>query len=458
MLRRLLYLNEGDLSRIWPFFLLYLLLFAAFSLADGLSQSLFVQEVGSDQLPLAYGGVALSNLVVMALYIYLAERAGSVFTFILILGGSALVFAFAWIALSLNGSTGWYASIYVGREIGITLMLMHFGTFLNDFFTRLELNRVFPVIYSGGRVGGIIGGFLLQHLAGPWGLVNLILVFVVCCLVGLGLIVLIARLLSHVSHPEDHISDAGIHHVLGTADLEDEARRSARGFLRFVWVSPLLFWITITSILFILCRWMLNFQYSEFFARHFSTDQDMAEFLGLYTQIALLGSLVVQVLVVNRLVDWIGLKGAHLVYGALLLLSMFLCVGEMTFALAVFSRLMETELRFGLRNPIMQLITNKFSKGLRVRVRAWSLGMVIPLATLLSSVLLGVLVRAGWAQWVALLGAGCGLLYLIGSVAMVRSFREEPRSAPSTGTTEETALAFPTTELPAPTTPPGSPP
>ena len=57
--------------------------------------------------------------------------------------------------------------------------------------------------------------------------------------------------------------------------------------------------------------------------------------------------------------------------------------------LAIFARLVETELRFGLRNPITILITNKFSKSLRTRVRAWTMGVLNPLATLTASGMLG---------------------------------------------------------------------
>lgn len=91
----------------------------------------------------------------------------------------------------------------------------------------------------------------------------------------------------------------------------------------------------------------------------------------------------------------------------------------------------EAELRFGLRNPIMQLITNKFAKSLRVRVRAWSLGL--PLATLLSSIVLGILVNRGQAAWVPRVGAGCGLLYLAGSLGLVQSFSENTAPVPAPG-------------------------
>jgi hypothetical protein len=51
LLRKLLFLRPGELDRARPFFLLYLLLFTAFSIADALSVSLFVTQVGSERLP-----------------------------------------------------------------------------------------------------------------------------------------------------------------------------------------------------------------------------------------------------------------------------------------------------------------------------------------------------------------------------------------------------------------------
>lgn len=429
MLRRLFFVQEGEFGRLLPFLILYLLLGAAFTLADGISQALFIQNVGAAGLPSAYALVAVANLVVMFLYLHLAERAGSVWTFACILGGSILLFLAVWLALSGGRQEKvWLAALYAGREIGFTLVLMHFGTFLNDYFTRDELNRVLPIIYSGGRLGGILGGWLLQRLAEALGLVNLLWLFVGLCGAGAALMALVVWRTPPISKHEDHLGDPGVlppaHGDSG--ELEARARASFAGFLRFVWVSPLLFWVTVTSIVFILCRWVLNFQYSGYFERHFESAADLAEFLGMYTQLAMLGSLLIQLFVVNRLVAWLGLKGAHLTYGLLLTASMGLCLGNMTLGLAVFARLVETELRFGLRNPIMQLITNKFSKLLRVRVRAWTLGMIIPLSTLLSAFLLGGLVRWELAAWAAWLGAGLGAAYLLGSFWLIRSFREGP--------------------------------
>jgi ATP/ADP translocase len=429
MLNRLLYLRDGELARLLPFFGLYLLLFGAFSLADGLAFALFVQRVGAAGLPTVYGIVAAANFAAMALYLWLAESLGSTRTFVALLCGTALVFGVAWIFLHSAGShLAWYYLLYVARDLTFTLMLMHFGTFLQDYFTRNEMNRVLPLIYSGGRVGGIAGGFTLAQLAEPWGLLNLLGLFTLLCLFGIAATLAIAWRYPHAppeTSPNGHLSD-------DAHDPEVAARRSYLGFLRYVWLSPLLFWTTATTLLFMVCRWFLHYQYSQFFGSYFANARAMAEFMGEYTQYALFGSMIVQVLVVNRMIAWIGLKGAMLVYAVLLLIGMLACVGEMTFTLAVFSRVVESELRFGLRNPIMQLITNQFSKSLRLRVRAWSFGMLIPFATLISSGMLQGL--SGFdhpALWVAWVGGACGLAYFLASLGLLSSFHEEPEIPPS---------------------------
>src|SRR5262245_28943147 len=151
MLRRLLFLQPGELRRLWPFFGLYFLLFGALTIADGVALAMFVREVGPGHLPAAYRTIAVLSLLIMAGYMLGAERLGSERTFHLILLATGGVFASAWFALTqLDGSKTWIELMFVTREIAFTLVLMHFGTFLQDYFTRAEMNRVLPVVYSGG--------------------------------------------------------------------------------------------------------------------------------------------------------------------------------------------------------------------------------------------------------------------------------------------------------------------
>jgi ATP/ADP translocase len=443
MLHKLLYLQPGELRRLLPFFVLYFVLFSALTLADGLSLTLFLQKLGAARLPQTYAIIALANLLLIGGYVLVAERVGSVPMFHLIIGGSLAVFAAAWVGLNMDGDEGWYIVMFAGREISFALAIMHFGTVLQDFFSRDELNRVLTIVYSGGRLGGILGGLLLEQLAQPFGLVNLIGLFIGLCLLSAGLLTVIGRVFPRVHPPEDIHGDPGVRLPRGERGniLEQDARQTFRGFLRFVWASPLLFWNTLTSILFMLCRWILNFQYSAYFERHFANQEELAEFLGRYTQIALAISLVIQLGLVNRLVAWIGIKGTHLLYSALLVTGVALNQLPMTLGMAVFSRVVESELRFGLRNPIMQLISNKFSKALRVRVRAWSFGVITPVATLTSSLLLGGMARANLAAWIPTAGMACGALYLLCCFGLYGSFQDGATAGDSPQLPDSDAVA-----------------
>jgi ATP:ADP antiporter, AAA family len=428
MLDRLFYLRPGELRRLLPFCGLYVFLFVALTLADGLSLALFVQRVGAHRLPLCYALTALMILPTIAGYLYAVERVGGRGMFQGILTGSGLVYFVTWLAISQFGADGtWYALLFVGREISYTLVLMHFGTYLQDYFTREQLSRVMPLIYAGGRLGGIAGGWVLQTFSAAVGPINLVLVFIV--LQGVCLVVLyaIARGVSVCEPGPDDRAHAGLRAPDGrdADELEAQALSSVRGFLGFVWASPLMFWTTVTAVLYVGCRWVLNYQYSTYFEQHFADDVAMAVFLGKYTQIALLFSLLLQLFVVARMVAWIGLKGAHALYSTLLLAGFGWNLLPMTLPAAVFSRFLEAELRFGLRNPVAQLMINQFSKALRIRVRAWSLGFLIPCSTLATSLILRWLAVGHLTAGVAWLGGFVGLGYFLTSFGLYTSFSEK---------------------------------
>ena len=410
-LRELLFLKVSELERAWPFFLLYLLLFCAFSVADGVSVALFIKQVGAGHLPFAYSLTAIANLILIGGYVLWTERIGSTRMFYLIVGGSACAYACAWTALRwLNGGEGWYYVLFVTREIGYTLMLMHFGTFLQDHFTRDQLVRVLPMIYAGGRVGGIAGGAMLQHLSGPLGALDIIPIFLALCVTCL----IVVAILSFWIPPASNQSPGEAE----VSEPEAAACASVGGFLDFVWQSPLLFWMTISSVLYMVIRWFLNYQYTRFFEGHFDTSSDLTEFLGRYTQWALLLSLVLQLLVVSRLVAWLGLGKTYLLFAAVVGLSALIGMTPMTLGLAMLYRFVETELRFGVRNPLMQLMSNQFAKPLRIRVRAWTMGFLTPIATMLSSMALGLLMMTGTSAWIAAIGGVVGLVHFFSAVKM----------------------------------------
>ncbi|MBY0449783.1 MAG: hypothetical protein K2X01_04070 [Cyanobacteria bacterium] len=414
------------MSRALPFFLFYLLLFTMLSLGDGMSITLFVKRVGADQLPNYYWITALLNFALMLIYMALAGVWSNAKLFHWIVFGSVFSFLVAWITVMLYpNDVRAFGLFFISRELSFTLVTMHLGNFVQDYFSRSDLNRILPFIFSGGRLGGIIGGSLLALLSRCFPVLNLVWVYM-----GLGALawaVLVFIQQSHVLHTEASLS-------LQSNTAQTNAAQNARperltattlpnrylDIIRLLKSSALLQWLTVTSLFFIVCRWVLNYQYSHFFEAHFANENQLAEFMGWYTSIALTVALVIQLTLVNRMVRYLGLSLTHAVYSLVLVLTMGMNVFPMTLNGALFSRFVETELRNGLRNPIMMLMTNTFDRVMRPQARAWLMGVIIPIATLFSSLLLQGGYPVGW------LGLTMGVGYVFAGVGIYFWLPESP--------------------------------
>ncbi len=432
MVNRLLYLEPGHLRRAWPFFALYLVLFAALTLADGLSLALFVARVGADRLPLFQALSAVCVMFVVGWYLLFADRCGTDRVFVGILLGPLVLFAVIWAGLSTSVLAGGGLGIlFLGRELAFALVLLHFGAYLQEYFTREELNRVMPVVYAGGRLGGIAGGAALEHLSRLVEPVDLLLLLAALLAVAILGVKLIQRCATTVDEPADPPQSAA-HQRGGAAPAARPAREphdttspeTARGFLTFVWRSPLLFWITASTLALFFCRTGLTLQCGRAFEREFAGDAELAGFLGRYSQIALAVSLPFQLFVVSRLVARIGLRGAQLTYALLVAAAALGGWGEMSLAAAVFARFVESELRYGLRNPLAQMTVNLFPKTLRTRARAWSLGVLIPLATLVAALVFSRLVGAQLFTALAIVTLAAAVAYVLATLALGTTIAE----------------------------------
>ncbi len=420
---RALGLSPDELRRVLPFFVIYLLLFTALTVADGVSVSLFASRIGADRLPAWYSATAVLSLVMISVYLTQATRLSSSRIFGWILAAVSCMFLAAWAAYQQWGGTAPLGTLFVTREIALTMVLMHFGTFLQDYFVRSELNRILPIIYAGGRVGGIIGGGALGWFAQQFGTINLVPAMVVLLIAAWAGIQVVSRV---VARREDDAEDTVVPDVkprLAAQSLQPKSSlQSVLGFLRLVRSCPLLGWLTITTLLFIGCRWFLAYQYTAAFELHFEDDVELAGFIGRYTQVALLVSLVLQLFIVNRLVQWIGVSSTHLLYSLLVLGGLAGNVFASSLPVAVASRFLESELRFGLRNPVNQMMVNRFAKKTRIVVRGWSLGWLIPAGTLVTSGVIAGLIQFGGPAAMAVVGLPLGVAFVCSAVRVGRAY------------------------------------
>ncbi|REK15788.1 MAG: hypothetical protein DWQ37_08190 [Planctomycetota bacterium] len=415
MVSRLLYLEPGQLRRAWAFFALYLVLFAALTLADGLSLAMFVARLGADELPRFQALSAACVMLSVGWYLHAAGRKDQKRLFVVILLGPLLLFLAIWAGLACNVLAGRALGLlFLGRELAFALVLLHFGAFLQEFFTRAELNRVMPVIYGGGRLGGIAAGAALEHFSGRVEPMHLLLLLAALLTAGIAGVILIDRHTQRVEEPDT------------PPQREPEASGGAMGFLALIRRSRLLFWISASTIALFVCRTGLSLACNRCFQRELGNEAELARFLGRYAQIALAISLPFQLLLVGRLVAWIGLRGTQLTYAALIVAAGVCGWGEMTLAGAVFARFVEAELRYGMRNPVAQMTVNLFPKHVRTQARGWSLGILIPLATLVAALGFDLLVRSKAFYAVTAMTLLAAVGYFLTSLGLAANMGQPP--------------------------------
>ncbi len=433
-LERLVCLEPGELARLGPFFILYTVVYAAVTLSDGIAITLYVSRVGADALPRCYTLTALLSMVAVAIYTRYAVRVAADRIFRIILFGCAVTYTIGWIALTLGTGYGPIvpAALFAARELGSVLILVHFGTYLQGGFRRDELNRVLPIVYAGGRFGGLIGGVLLEHLTPMIGVANIALVYVALMTFSAWslrrLTGAVVRPVADRVEPSSESKESATRSETAGSSPHGSATHDPNPVTRLL-AMPLFRWYAVSSLFFMIARWFLNYQYNSYFASHFATEVELATFLGRYTQWALGLSLIVQLFVVNRLVRGIGLCAAHALTVILLLSGFGLNLVTMTLATAIWSRMLESELRFGLRNPINQVLSNQFTKTDRIRVRAWTMGLLNPISALIGGGLLtGLQVIAG-PTVIGTTGLTIAVLHAAASLAMYR-FIDEPTRTP----------------------------
>lgn len=340
------------------------------TVGEGLSISLFVKQLGAAQLPFYYIITAVFNFFIVSLYFLIVDKISNLAIFKVVLVVAVMCYLFAWcLAYYYTGSTLVYGVLLISREVTHAIIIVHFGNFIMDYFTRSELDSLLPLIYSGGRFGGILGGLILGFFSVIVGVLNLVFFYVVLGVFCLILLFYFDRKCVLVNEIED------------TNKYSD----NLFSFFKYIISMPFLFWLTIFSFLFIVAKTFLNFEYNTYFDSYFSSEIAMAQFIGYYSMIALFISVLMQLFAINRAVSLIGLKGTLAFYNILFFASAFFNIFPMTILTATYARLIENEFRFGIRNPISTLITNKFPKKIRSRARAWTIGVVNPCALFIAS-------------------------------------------------------------------------
>lgn len=172
-------LRPGEVRTVGLMFTYGFLALTAYYVVKPVRNSIFVDRVGADLLPVVYIVTAVAVVALMVVYSRYADRVGRSVLLLStfgVLGGTLVAF---WALLSGEGSSFWASgAFYVFGKLFPLLLVSQFWLVANLLFTAAQARRLFGPIGTGLIVGGIAGSTLSGALAEAMGTTNLLLVSV----------------------------------------------------------------------------------------------------------------------------------------------------------------------------------------------------------------------------------------------------------------------------------------
>jgi len=385
-LLRLLHVRPGEGGRLARVAAIGAAYAAATAIGNDVAESIFVTRVGPQSLPVVFLAKGLLDVLAAALYLPLArgrsERAVwvtaiTIYTAVVI-GGRAVV---------ASGSDASAYALFIGHEAAWTILTIHWGVYLLDVFDASQARRLFPLLFTTARAGGILAGLLVGLLATPLGAANLLL-FGAMLAAGAGILAVARPDAPSVSPAASLRMEAAAPEDDGDND-DDENDDALTGFVatwRRAFASPLVRAIALSTAAMVLVRYGLQMIALGQINRAMDGDNArVASFLGLFGAVANGAGILVGVFVVPRLLTRLGVGVANVLYAVFTALAYALLLVWPSLATAAVARGTRVQLKDALKTPLSTLFYGAEPPGRRAGARSFIFGFAIPIATVMAA-------------------------------------------------------------------------
>lgn len=375
-INRMFNIRSGEWERVLLTFALNLSMGIAFVLLDSATETLFLKKIGPSHFPELQFVTALLRFLSGLVYAAYADRMRNDMIYIYIFLFGSVCLGATWVFLSITSVTLAYGIFYILGQMIFNLSILHFGAYANGLFDILESKRLFPLISTGARFGGIIGGFGLGYALNFFEISQLILTAMGFLVMNIILIYIITWRVGK--------RDSSARSSIGLRRLS--VKESYKQGFNFIKRSSLLMSGAFGALTMVILLEFHNYQYNFIFNNRYNTE-DLAAFFGIFFGISNVIGLVMQALLVPRMVKWLGVSKANLVFPLTSLVSScFLLLN--TFPAAVFTRFNHKIIKEAIKRPTTFMVYNPVPLEMRGRAEAFIKGFFLPLGTLISSMTL----------------------------------------------------------------------
>lgn len=368
-------MRPSERSRFLFFASLSGLINLSYTLGLAGAEGLFLARVGAAALPETFLVASAVSVVGSLLVATLVGRLrNDVFFVALLLVGMAVLGGGS--AAIWRGLPGSVTAVFCLLFLAKVVYESHYWTFTWDYFDTLTSKRLFPLFLIGQSIGGTLGGALavvLMRFAPAESLIAAWAGF-------LGLAALALRLARRPLRR------------WGPLELEEKDETSVeaiRGAVRYIGRSPLARWLVVSTLGLVLALFVMQYVYSEIFAREFPRAEQLARFIGIYLAVTNLIEVAVVLRITPLLIQRLGVPTANLLHPALTLLTFGVLALDYSLGSAVWARANRELIEQSLAQPVRTLGYNPVPLRFRGRLRlfmegaVWYSGMALAGAALL---------------------------------------------------------------------------
>jgi len=162
VLRPLVDVHPGERLKTFLMFFYFFFTIALIYIVKPIRNSLFLGELGAQNLRYVYMGEGIFLILVVSAYVYFAKRIPKQIFLPSVLAFFMIHLVCFWFLFRLQ-IPYLSAFFYVWVASFSITMTTQFWILANDIFNPIEAKRLFGLIISGGSLGGIFGGILTQQ-------------------------------------------------------------------------------------------------------------------------------------------------------------------------------------------------------------------------------------------------------------------------------------------------------
>lgn len=379
-LSNLLNIRQGERRRLAIFYVMLFLFSNGVNWGGSVVEAAFINQpgLGVPALPLIIMADAVVSVIAIIIYTAFVDRIANDYLLIGLLFGFVIGIAAGHALITVGQFSIAYSLLFVVNRASDSIFLLHWWTYVSEYYDIRAFKRLAPVILSAKTLGLLTSGLTLPLLTSLLRPADIILIWL--CTQALIIVPtrLMPRLLRETRRPN-------IHHSLHRESFITSMREGYR-YVRF---SGYLRWFALASLALAIASALFQSLSSQVVQATFPDETGYANFLGVMSIIGGFLSFPLQLFLMNRIIRRIGVGGAMQLYPLSTAIAsaalVFLPPQVFSAALGVLNR---SPFRLAFRAPIMGLVYNVVPARVRGRTRAFVSGLVEPVGAVLGSMTL----------------------------------------------------------------------